>query len=169
MFYLKPSIHDRHGVTLFEIWFGGTFMGAIYPTVRGIKVISKYVSDDPEAAIAIDRSKLLPQIFINILPSAPGGSPPDWIGELPPKKTEVELRQWYGRTFEERRWTSDEIEEFIRWRFEYEERYYEELPSGQCYHRVCGGGAMVERPGEGVYCSRCGKLPDFFPPAFVFG
>ncbi|MDP3727208.1 MAG: hypothetical protein Q8R35_01060 [bacterium] len=168
MFHLKPSIHDRHGITLFEIWFGGIFMGAIYPTDQGIKVISKRLAGRPEAAIQISRSHILPEIFINILPTAPGGFPPNWIGELPPKKTEAALRQWYALALEERRWTEAQIEEFMRWRLEYEDRYHEQVPSGQCFHRACGGGAMVERPGDGVYCAQCGKLPDFFPPPLVF-
>lgn len=170
MFHLRPSIHDRHGITLFEIWFGGTFMGAIYPTDRGIKVVSKFIEMDAEGTVAIERHGLLPipEILINILPSAPG-FPPNWIGELPPKKTESELRRWFARGFEERRWTPEQIEEFVRFRLEYEERYYEEVPSGQCYHRTCGGGAMVERPSNGIYCAKCGKLPDLFPPDFAFG
>jgi len=52
-----------------EIWNGNVFMGTIYPTDHGIKVISKYIVENPEAAIRIDRSKLLPipAILINLI------------------------------------------------------------------------------------------------------
>lgn len=51
-----------------EIWNGSTLMGAIYPTERGIKVVSKFIVNDPEGAIEIDRSKLppIPAILINL-------------------------------------------------------------------------------------------------------
>lgn len=71
MFSLKMAEHpiepDRRQIV--EIWKGNTFMGAIYPTERGIKVISKYIADNPEAAIEVDRSKLppIPAILINLI------------------------------------------------------------------------------------------------------
>ncbi len=69
MFTFKLARHsvepDRD---IIEIWDGATFVGAIYPTDQGIKLISKYIADNPEAAIKIDRSELslLPAILINI-------------------------------------------------------------------------------------------------------
>lgn len=71
MFTFKLARHsvepDRD---IIEIWDGNTFVGAIYPTDQGIKLISKYIADNPEAAIKIkiDRSGLLPlpAILINI-------------------------------------------------------------------------------------------------------
>jgi len=54
-----------------EVWNGNVFMGAIYPTDTGIKVVSKYIADNPEAAIKVDRSKLfpppIPAILINLI------------------------------------------------------------------------------------------------------
>ncbi len=56
------------GIELCEIWDQDTFIGAIYPTDQGIKVVSKFIIDDPEGAVVIDRSKLppIPAILINI-------------------------------------------------------------------------------------------------------
>mgnify|MGYP001582939541 CR=1 FL=1 len=70
MFQLKIAEHDyRTGTQMVEIWNESTFMGAIYPTERGIKVVSKFIADNPEGAIKIDRSKLppIPAILINLV------------------------------------------------------------------------------------------------------
>jgi len=69
MFTLTMGEHDyRPGVKMIEIWSGTTLMGAIYPTERGIKVVSKFIVDNPEGAIEADRSKLppIPAILINL-------------------------------------------------------------------------------------------------------
>lgn len=71
MFTLKMARHliepDQRKIV--EIWNGDVFMGAIYPTNQGVKVVSKYIADNPEAAIKIDRSKLppIPVILINLI------------------------------------------------------------------------------------------------------
>ena len=71
MFTLKMAEHstepDRRQIV--EIWNGDIFMGAIYPTDQGIKVVSKYIADNPEGAVKINRSKLppIPAILINLI------------------------------------------------------------------------------------------------------
>lgn len=71
MFILKMAEHsiepDQRKIV--EIWNGDVFMGAIYPTNQGIKVVSKYIADNPEVAIKVDRSKLprIPAILINLI------------------------------------------------------------------------------------------------------
>ena len=71
MFTLKMAEHsiepDRGQIV--EIWNGDIFMGAVYPTDQGIKVVSKYIADNPEGAVKIDRSKLppIPEILINLI------------------------------------------------------------------------------------------------------
>jgi len=54
-----------------EIWNEGKLMGVIYPTTNGIRVQSKYLTDNPETAIKIDSGKLveilsIPSILINL-------------------------------------------------------------------------------------------------------
>lgn len=71
MFTLKIAEHSvkpEHG-QIVEIWAGDVFMGAIYPTDNGIKIVSKYIADNPEAAVKVDRSKLppIPAILINLI------------------------------------------------------------------------------------------------------
>lgn len=58
----------RPGTQVVEIWDGDSLMGAIYSTDRGIKVVSKFIAEDPEGAVEIDRSMLppIPVILINI-------------------------------------------------------------------------------------------------------
>ncbi len=70
MFTLKMETHEyRQGTQMVEIWDGDTLMGAIYPTERGVKVVSKFIVSDPEGAIKIDRSKLppIPAILVNLV------------------------------------------------------------------------------------------------------
>ena len=64
----EHSVEPERG-QMVEIWNGDAFMGAIYPTNSGIKVVSKYVANNPEAAIKVDRSKLppIPAILINLI------------------------------------------------------------------------------------------------------
>lgn len=69
MFRLEIADHDyRPGAQVVEIWDGITLMGAIYPTEHGTKVVSKFIANNPEGAVEIDRSKLppIPAILINI-------------------------------------------------------------------------------------------------------
>ncbi len=71
MFVFKMAEHSvkpERG-QIIEVWNGNVFMGAIYPTENGIKVVSKYIANNPEAAIEIDRSKLppIPAILINLI------------------------------------------------------------------------------------------------------
>lgn len=44
-------------------------MGVIYPTERGIKVVSKYIIDDPEGAVEIERDTQIPipAVLINLI------------------------------------------------------------------------------------------------------
>lgn len=71
MFVLKMAEHsiEPERGQMAEIWKDNVFMGAIYPTEKGIKVISKYIADNPEAAVEIDRNKLppIPAILINLI------------------------------------------------------------------------------------------------------
>ena len=64
----EHSIEPERG-QIVEVWNGKVFMGAIYPTEKGIKVVSKYIAENPEAAIKINRSKLppIPAILINLI------------------------------------------------------------------------------------------------------
>ena len=52
-----------------EIIQDGEVVGAIYPTERGIKIISRYLFENPEGAIEIERGKLppIPAILINLI------------------------------------------------------------------------------------------------------
>lgn len=92
--------------------------------------------------------------------------PPNWEGELPPAESEASLRERVTAAVTRRGLTAEQGEEAIRFFLAYEERYYEKTSEGQCYHRACDGGAVVQ--GElGIYCANCGKLPDLLPPAFM--
>ena len=71
MFTLKMvqhSVEPWRG-QMVEIWNGEVFMGAVYPTEKGIKIISKYVVVNPEKAVEIERNKLppIPAILINLI------------------------------------------------------------------------------------------------------
>lgn len=59
----------KPGQKLIEVWNEGVFMASIYPTETGIKVVSKYIADDPEGAIEVDRSKLppIPALLIHLI------------------------------------------------------------------------------------------------------
>ena len=70
MFSLETASHEiKPEIKIFEIWNEGEFMGTIYPTEKGIKVVSKHIAKDPESAIKIGRSKSLPipAILINLV------------------------------------------------------------------------------------------------------
>lgn len=56
MYELKTPPHpERPGVKIFEVWRGGTFVAAVYPTEQGLKIVSKYLTGREEASISIDR------------------------------------------------------------------------------------------------------------------
>ncbi len=57
---------EKPGQQLIEVWEEGEFMGSIYPTEKGIKVISKHIADDPEGAIVINKSPPIPAILIRL-------------------------------------------------------------------------------------------------------
>lgn len=70
MFDLRIAEHSvKQGTKLFEILQDEEVVGAIYPTERGIKVVSRYLMDNPESAIKIERDKLppIPAILINLI------------------------------------------------------------------------------------------------------
>jgi len=71
MFTLKMAEHsiEPDQGKIIEIWNGDVLMGTIYPTNQGIKVVTKYIVDNPEEAIKVDRSKLppIPTILINLI------------------------------------------------------------------------------------------------------
>ena len=69
-FSFRLADHDiKPGVRLVEIIQNGEVVRAIYPTERGIKIVSRYLMDDPASAVKIDRSKLppIPAVLINLL------------------------------------------------------------------------------------------------------
>ena len=57
------------GRKMIEVLNGEDLMADIYPTETGIKVVSKYIIDDPEGAIEIERDKLprIPAILIHLI------------------------------------------------------------------------------------------------------
>jgi hypothetical protein len=59
----------RPGVELVEILQDGKVVGSIYPTEKGIKILSSYLYEDPEGALDIEKDKLprIPAILINLL------------------------------------------------------------------------------------------------------
>ncbi len=58
---------------LIEVWEKGELMANIYPTEKGIKVISKHVADDPQGAIVIDKSSPIPAILIRLTKRSKSG------------------------------------------------------------------------------------------------
>lgn len=70
MFDFRIVDHQfKKGEKVVEIWNGENLMGAIYSTEKGIKIVSKFITGNPEAAIQIDRSKMppIPAILINMI------------------------------------------------------------------------------------------------------
>lgn len=70
MFTFRMAEHSiKRGVEICEILQKDEVVGTIYPTEKGIKIVSRYLMDDPESAIEIDRSKLppIPAILINLI------------------------------------------------------------------------------------------------------
>lgn len=70
MFELRIADHKiRPGVKVYEIIQNGEVVGTIYPTDRGIKVVSRYLIDNPESAVEIERDKAppIPALLINFI------------------------------------------------------------------------------------------------------
>jgi hypothetical protein len=93
---------------------------------------------------------------------------PNWDGKIPPLATREKLRVQSLALSRSQRLSSLEVEELLNFLEEYETRYFEidEIT----YHRPCNGGAITQsanRCEEGVYCAKCGKLPDLIPPSFL--
>ncbi len=57
----------KQGEKIIEIWDGENLMGTIYPMENGIKIVSKFIAENPEAAIQIDKMPPIPAIVINLL------------------------------------------------------------------------------------------------------
>ena len=90
--------------------------------------------------------------------------PHDWVGNLPEPITREDLEQMYSGVFDRKRLNAEQREKALDFLVAYHVRYHEEKAIN--YHRECGGGTVVQ--GElGIYCSRCGKLPDLLPPDFL--
>lgn len=94
--------------------------------------------------------------------------PSNYSGDLPPRATRDELRGQMASMFQQRKFSKAQVEEALDFFEQYEERYYE-VTEGErrssTYHRLCGG-AMVQRE-TGIFCAKCGKLPDLLPPIFM--
>ncbi len=89
--------------------------------------------------------------------------PPNFSGELPPGMTREQLREQMAPVFSQRGLSAAQVEEALDFLVEYEGRYYEVVGASDTFHRPCGGGAMVQGR-TGVFCAKCGQLPDLLPP-----
>jgi hypothetical protein len=70
MFTFRIADHSKKpGIKICEIIQKNEVVGAIYPTKKGIKVVSRYLLEDPESKITIDRDKLpsIPAIVIGLI------------------------------------------------------------------------------------------------------
>ena len=70
MFTFRIADHKKKpGVKICEIIQGNEVVGAVYPTEKGIKIVSRYLLENPEAKITIDRDKLppIPAIIIDLI------------------------------------------------------------------------------------------------------
>jgi len=70
MFDLRIAEHSRkNGILIVEIMQGEVVVGAIYPTEKGVKIISRYLYHDPKSAIEIEEDKLLPipAVLVNLI------------------------------------------------------------------------------------------------------
>lgn len=92
--------------------------------------------------------------------------PPNWEGELPKPATREELQTQLAKGLQQAKIPDAQIAESLDFLEQYESRYYEMIGEDVIYHRPCGGGAVVE--GEtGIFCAKCGRLPNLIPPAFL--
>jgi|GEM_PF-2636491 hypothetical protein len=95
--------------------------------------------------------------------------PPNWEGELPPPSTRVEMHHQMALAFQERKLSDEQVKEALDFFEQYEARYYEVTggeQAGNTYHRPCGGGAVAQGK-TGVFCAKCGILPDLVPPTCI--
>lgn len=93
--------------------------------------------------------------------------PPNWQGDLPPCETRDQLKARMQAGFARMKLTESQINEALDFLEVYEKRYYEQMvEGGGIFHRTCGGGFVVEKQ-TGVFCAKCGKLLDLFPPEFM--
>jgi hypothetical protein len=66
----RTSRHLVNGTSVCEVWHDGAMIAAIYPTERGVKIVSKHLErrvSDADPLVAIDPD-LTPAIIVNILP-----------------------------------------------------------------------------------------------------
>jgi len=107
--------------------------------------------------------------FIGMIRDSNIKFPSNWSDTLPSPAKREELKAQMMLGFQRRNLSELQVEEALDYFEKYEERYYEVTEGarkGSTFHRLCGGGAMVQ--GEtGVFCANCGKLPDLLPPAFM--
>ncbi len=80
MTMLRTERHAVKGTSLCEVWKDGQMIATIYPTDRGVKVVSKHIENrddlvtiDPGEAHAVRSfdGRALAAIVINILPPQP--------------------------------------------------------------------------------------------------
>jgi hypothetical protein len=76
---LRPATHTEAAEALVEVWEDGHKIAAIYPTERGIRIVSKYLGTEPEA-IEVETS-YTPALNIRIWDGKPRSSALDHIIE----------------------------------------------------------------------------------------
>lgn len=92
--------------------------------------------------------------------------PPAWEGELPSPATREQLESQLREGLDKKKLSPEQTKEVFDFFEEYEKRYFEDMNTSQCYHRPCKGAAVIQ--GEtGIFCERCGKLPDLTPPEYI--
>jgi hypothetical protein len=62
---LQPATQSKTRQPICEIWAYGRLLGVIYPTARGVKIVSKYLEATPDL-VEIDAEEP-PAVSINIL------------------------------------------------------------------------------------------------------
>lgn len=64
---IKPATHtlNKEQVRIYEVWDGDRFIAAIYPTERGVKIVSKYI-ENREDLLQVEPLEP-PAILVNIL------------------------------------------------------------------------------------------------------
>src|SRR3989344_6534041 len=101
--------------------------------------------------------------FIDMARDAGIKFPKPFKGTLPPIATRDLLHEQMKAGFEQRKLDETQIKKALDFLEQYEKRYYEDMTTGQCYHRPCDGHAVMQ--GEtGIFCERCGRLLDLIPP-----
>jgi len=92
--------------------------------------------------------------------------PPAYNGTLPPPAAREQLEKQLAEGLAKRNLTPEQTEEAFVFFEEYERAYFEDMETSRCYHRKCGGAAVVQG-NTGIFCERCGKLPDLIPPECI--